>query len=221
MILQSQYQKTFRNEQVIGQYELTREILEEIKDDYKIPDVYSVGVIYGNSGTGKTQLAKKLFDFKPIEYTQEQLNRSILDMFPENLKVSEITEIFLKVGLGTPKSWIKKYDILSNGQKMRFDLAYQIMTQDFICFDEFTSVVDRNVAYTICKIVNKIIKKANKKMVVISCHSDILEWIEYDWVIDTNFQTISFETSKKKLKNYRYSEFINNTVGNCLANIII
>ena len=69
---------------------------------------------------------------------------------------------------------------------MRVDLARALLEKDFVCFDEFTSVVDRQVAQTSCLAVSKAVRKLNKKFVAVSCHYDILEWLQPDWVFDAN-----------------------------------
>ena len=53
--------------------------------------------------------------------------------------------------------------------------------------DEYTSVVDRTVAKIGSSAIAKTARKLNKKIVLLSCHYDILEWLEPDWIyrIDT------------------------------------
>ena len=50
--------------------------------------------------------------------------------------------------------------------------------------DEFTSVVDRTVAKIASHSVEKAFRKSKKKFVAISCHYDIIEWLQPDWIID-------------------------------------
>jgi GNAT superfamily N-acetyltransferase len=53
--------------------------------------------------------------------------------------------------------------------------------------DEFTSVVDREVAKICSAAVQKMVRKEKKQMIAISCHYDIAEWLEPDWIyhVDT------------------------------------
>jgi ABC-type transport system involved in cytochrome bd biosynthesis fused ATPase/permease subunit len=69
---------------------------------------------------------------------------------------------------------------------MRVDLANALLRKEFVVFDEFTSVVDRNVAQTCCVATTKAVRKLNKQFVAVSCHFDILEWLQPDWVFDTD-----------------------------------
>ena len=128
-----------------------------------MPNEWSVGLIVGNSGTGKTTIAKELFPNAYItnfEYTHE----TILDDMPSNRSVEEITKAFNAVGFSSPPSWLKPSQVLSNGETMRCDLARAILTDDeLFVFDEFTSVVDRQVAKVASIAIHKAIKRTEKK----------------------------------------------------------
>jgi ABC-type iron transport system FetAB ATPase subunit len=52
--------------------------------------------------------------------------------------------------------------------------------------DEFTSVVDRNVAKIASAAIAKYIRKTTKQFVAVSCHEDISEWLEPDWIYEPN-----------------------------------
>jgi ABC-type ATPase with predicted acetyltransferase domain len=89
------------------------------------------------------------------------------------------------VGLNTIPSWYKPYQVLSNGEKFRADVARKLKSNAVI--DEFTSVVDRNVAKAASVSLSRYIKNNDIENIVLStCHRDILEWLEPDWVIDTD-----------------------------------
>ena len=55
-----------------------------------------------------------------------------------------------------------------------------------VAFDEFTSVVDRNVARVISAAMAKGIHsgRIGCRFVAVTCHYDVTEWLEPDWVID-------------------------------------
>lgn len=139
---------------------------------------------------------------------------------PTNCSVDDITKMFYAVGFGSVTSWLKPYSVLSNGEKMRVDLARALLEREFVVFDEFTSVVDRQVAQTACIAINKAIKRTNKKFIAVSCHYDILDWLQPDWVFDTNKMTGFFGNAHNREKNL----MLNNAViksGQNLASIII
>jgi GNAT superfamily N-acetyltransferase len=55
-----------------------------------------------------------------------------------------------------------------------------------VAFDEFTSVVDRTVARIGSAAVAKAIRSGRiaRRFVAVSCHYDMLDWLEPDWILD-------------------------------------
>lgn len=118
---------------------------------------------------------------------------------------------------------VTKSHLVANDEYLEIydkDLARKLLQDDFIVFDEFTSVVDRRVAETMCIATNKTIHKLNKQIVVISCHYDILNWLQPDWVFDTNNMK-SFFIMSHESKNNIQSNNATLTSGKSLGNIII
>jgi len=205
--------KTFRVASVIGKFDLQSEnVIEHFKGDIDISDNWQVGLIVGKSGTGKTTIAKQLFEHAYItsyEYNAE----TVLDDMPKECSVEQITSAFNSVGFSSPPSWLKPYSVLSNGQKMRVDLARAILEKnELFVFDEFTSVVDRNVAQIGSFAMQKAIRKTNKKFIAVTCHFDVQDWLLPDWVFNTDTMTFqSFEGQKKnrpeiKFEIYNYED---------------
>lgn len=170
-------------------------------------------------GTGKTTIARELFKDK-LETKFEYKAKSVIDDMPKQYTIEEISKMFYAVGFGSVPSWLKPYSVLSNGEKMRVDLARKLLQDDLIVFDEFTSVVDRRVAETMCIATNKAIFKLNKKIIVISCHYDILEWLQPDWVFDTNIMKMVPHLAHES-QSYMKSENVTEASGQSLGNIII
>ena len=139
----------------------------------------------GGSGTGKTTIAKELFGDQLISGFEYKA-KSVVDDMPKDCDMKEIEKMFYSVGFGSVPSWMKPYSVLSNGEKMRVDLARALLERDFVVFDEFTSVVDRQVAQTASIAVSKAIRRTQKKFIAVTCHSDIIEWLQPDWIFDTN-----------------------------------
>ena len=73
------------------------------------------------------------------------------------------------------------------------------MPDELFVFDEFTSVVDRNVAKVGSFAMQKAIRKTNKKFIAVSCHDDIEDWLLPDWVFDTNSMTFRLCEGQKKI----------------------
>lgn len=140
---------------------------------------FSLGVIVGASGTGKSTLLKNFG--QPVVPIWDS-NHSIAFHFDNPVDASER---FAAAGLMSVPEWVKPYHVLSTGQKFRADLARQL--QDNAVIDEFTSVVDRNVAKAASTSMSRYIRRNNIKNVVLAtCHRDIIEFLEPDWIIDTD-----------------------------------
>ena len=201
--------KTFRVASVMGTFDLQSEnIREHFQGEIKIPENWQIGLIVGNSGTGKTTIAKHLFPNSYIT-TFEYNSETVLDDMPKECSVEQISKTFNSVGFSSPPSWLKPYSVLSNGEKMRCDLARAILSNnDLFVFDEFTSVVDRNVAKIGSYAMQKAIRKTNKKFIAVSCHFDVEDWLLPDWVFDTNTMTFRIcEGQKKKRPNCEFRIF--------------
>lgn len=200
IIKRSNPSKTFRVASVMGSFDLQNNQIEErFAGSIDIPEEWQIGLIVGASGTGKTTIAKELFAdayIERFEYTHE----SLLDDMPETATVSQITKALTSVGLASVPSWLKSYHVLSNGEKMRCDLARTILSDNkLFVFDEFTSVVDRNVAKIGSFAMQKAIRKTDKQFIAVTCHYDVEDWLLPDWVFDTN--TMTFRNCEGLKKN--------------------
>lgn len=163
------------------------DVYHEINLSLQIPDLWSVGLITGPSGSGKTTVARELFPKFTYHEKFKWESSCLLDDFSADIDCKQITKILSSVGFSSPPKWLLPYDYLSNGQKFRCDLARVLLSEDNFIYDEFTSFVDRQVAKITCAAVRKCIDKSHKRcarLVAVSCHNDIIEWLEPDWVLD-------------------------------------
>ena len=143
-----------------------------------LPTDFSIGLIVGPSGSGKSTMLRL---FGEEVHTEWQPNKAIVSHFdsPEDAQNK-----LSAVGLNSIPAWFRPYDILSTGEKYRANLARQIGSGAVV--DEFTSVVDRSVAKSCSAAISRYVKGNGIRSVVFaSCHYDIIEWLEPDWVYDT------------------------------------
>lgn len=179
--------KSFRAQAVIGNFNIdASHIAEHFQGQIDLPEEWNIGLIVGGSGTGKSTIAKECF---PADYISGYTYGAecILDDMPQDKSIKDIELAFTSVGFASAPSWLKPYNVLSNGEKMRVDLARSILEdRDTVVFDEFTSVVDRTVARTASCAISKAVRRLGKKFVAVSCHKDITEWLCPDWIYDTD-----------------------------------
>ena len=142
---------------------------------------WNIGVLYGGSGSGKTTILKHLGKIKEIELDRE---KSLISNF-DWLEPSEASKLLTSMGLASIPSWLRPFHLLSNGEQYRAQLAYLVASAEdgeTILIDEYTSVVDRDVAKAMSNAVQKYIRRTNKKIILASCHYDIMEWLQPDWI---------------------------------------
>jgi ABC-type ATPase with predicted acetyltransferase domain len=78
---------------------------------------------------------------------------------------------------------------------MRVDIARALcLDKSVIVFDEFTSVVDREIAKVSAFAISKAVRRSKKKFIAVTCHYDVVDWLEPDWV----FSTDTMEFTRKK-----------------------
>lgn len=195
---ESQVVPTFRVEQIRGMFDVPAKAKVHHEWDVDLPledKDWKIGVIVGPSGAGKSTIASECFPgaylHKGFEWPYD---KSVLDGFDESLDTREITEALSSVGFSSPPFWLKPHQHLSNGQKFRCELARSILlNHPVVIFDEFTSVVDRDVAKICSAAVSKFIRRRPApKFIAVSCHYDIIPWLEPDWVYDVGSGSFDF-----------------------------
>jgi energy-coupling factor transporter ATP-binding protein EcfA2 len=154
----------------------------------EIPDSseqWTIGAIVGPSGSGKTSVARQAFGGKLVERFSWPVDLSVLDGFPQALGIGAITELLSSVGFSSPPAWLRPFAALSNGEQFRVNLARSLAEMgELAVVDEFTSVVDRTVAKIGSAAVARAVRRRGRKFVAVTCHYDVLPWLEPDWVLD-------------------------------------
>jgi len=132
-VVKVDYKPTFRTEKVVGMFDVPVEekLTKSWQVDLPIENIdWSVGLIVGASGTGKTTIAKRAFGEEKYFTNNEWGGDSLLNSFNKSLDVSEITDALSHVGFASPPAWLLPYHCLSNGQKFRADLARVVLETD-------------------------------------------------------------------------------------------
>jgi GNAT superfamily N-acetyltransferase len=156
-------------------------------------DGWKVGLIVGPSGSGKTSMGRRIFGpeafYEPGGWPED---RPIIDAIQPGGSFDAVTASLAAVGLGAVPSWLRPYHVLSNGERFRADLARIVCDAPAqIVVDEFTSVVDRQIAQIGALAFQKSWRRTKGQAVLLSCHYDIIDWLEPDWVYDTGTGTYS------------------------------
>lgn len=150
-------------------------------------DGWQVGVVVGPSGSGKTSIGREILGPDALwtggEWPEDA---PIIDAINPGGEFDDVPAALSAVGLGSVPSWLRPYQVLSNGEKFRAELARIVAEQpDRVVIDEFTSVVDRQIAKIGALAFQKAWRRTKGKAVLLSCHYDVLDWLEPDWIFDT------------------------------------
>ena len=162
---------------------------------------WNVGLIIGPSGCGKSTIARRLWPHSQSPTTWP-MDRCFLDGFPESLSIKEVTALLSSVGFASPPAWLRPFHVLSTGQQFRANMARLLaMSSDNggpIVVDEFTSVVDRTVAQIGSAALARTVRKKGLRFVAVSCHEDIQDWLQPDWVYRPAEQTFAWRSLRRR-----------------------
>lgn len=166
---------------------------------------WSVGCVVGPSGSGKTSIGRLIFGpgafYTPTGWRDDA---PVVDCIAPAGSFDDVTAALASVGLGDVPAWLRPYAVLSNGERFRADLARIIAeAPERVVVDEFTSVVDRQIAKIGAMAFQKAWRRTKGQAVLLSCHYDVLEWLEPDWVFDTQrreFQWVSLRRPRFDLE---------------------
>ena len=144
-----------------------------------IPKSFGIGLIVGPSGSGKSTL---LSQFGGETFVDWDASLAVASHF---FNADEARDKLGAVGLNSIPAMLRPYHALSTGQQFRADMARKLI--DGAVIDEFTSVVDRNVAKSCANALRRYVANgAVSNIVLATCHYDVIEWLEPDWIFDTS-----------------------------------
>lgn len=169
---------------------------------------WNIGLICGNSGSGKSTILRKIGNIIEPKYDN---NKCVVSQFPF-LSEKDVCSLLNGVGLSSVPLWLNKPNNLSNGEKARLDICWQLAnnSNDIILIDEYTSTVNRPCAQSMSFALQRYIRKHNKKIILASCHFDLIEWLQPDWIINLNKQ----KNDKVELEKLIYNDNDNYNIYN-------
>ena len=80
---------------------------------------WNIGLIVGPSGAGKSTVAGEIFGKDLVAGWPWSKDKAVIDDFPADLPVAEITALLSSVGFSSPPSWLKPFHVLSGGEQFR------------------------------------------------------------------------------------------------------
>lgn len=187
IVRESHIEETPRVKQLCGMFDLQPEqgSREEWDVELDLPEEWNVGLIVGPSGTGKTTVAHEIFGDAVVDGFGWPEEKSLVDAFPEVMSLKDITMLLSSVGFSSPPTWLRPYGVLSMGEQFRAMIARALAEKQDLCvIDEFTSVIDRTVAKIGANAVQKTVRRRDQKFVGVTCHYDVVDWLEPDWVYE-------------------------------------
>lgn len=148
---------------------------------------WQVGLIVGPSGSGKSSLGRRCWGPEAFHCGFAWGRGPIIDEIAPRQDMDAVTAALSAVGLGTVPAWLRPFSALSTGEKFRAELARLLLSgKERVVIDEFTSVVDRQIArigaLAFCRAWRR---DPGRQVILLSCHRDIIEWACPDWFLDT------------------------------------
>jgi len=193
--------QTPRVKQLEGMFDIPPSKRSQFSMDVSIPienEDWNVGLIVGPSGSGKTTIAREMFEEHICDGFDWPQDKSIVDAFPKSHSIRDITLLLSSVGFSSPPSWLRPFRCLSNGEQFRVTIARALAeSRQITVIDEFTSVIDRTVAQIGSAAVAKTVRRMAKKFIALSCHYDVIDWLDPDWIYQTD--TNSFKRRRERL----------------------
>ncbi len=200
---------TFRTEKIRSLFNAENGHEWSLTADLPLEDEeWQIGLVVGPSGSGKTSIGKAVSGDAGIHnlYAGWRSDSAIVDCILPDGNLNEVTGALSSVGLGDVPAWLRPFHLLSNGEQYRAGLARLICEAPAMCVvDEFTSVIDRQIAKIGAAAFEKSWrKKQGRKIILLACHFDIVEGLRPDWVFDTQSGVLKKKLSQGQACNWTF-----------------
>lgn len=181
---------SYRAARVRSMFNATAEAGSTFRAEAELPldePGWQVGLIVGPSGSGKSSIGRRCWTGREYVHRWRWGRRPIIDEIAPGAPFDDVAAALSAVGLGTVPSWLRPHGVLSTGERFRADLARALLSgRRRLVIDEFTSVVDRQIARIgACAFTRAWRRVPGRQVILLSCHRDIIEWACPDWVLDT------------------------------------
>lgn len=179
----------FTGENKVYPFEIPQEILDL--------DVNIIQIV-GPSGAGKSTFLKAFKDsgwhFPNHEYDN---TKALISNFKADPKSG--FSALQSVGLSSMPILCRPRNVLSTGEGFRADMALNLESN--VMIDEYTSVINREVACSASNGIQKYIRKNNFKNVILcGCHYDVIEYVKPDILIDLQSEKV-YDLRDAKLRD--------------------
>jgi len=203
LVAESEVRSSTRLKQLASMFDLAIPERSRVEWDFDLdlPDEWSVGLIVGPSGSGKSTVGRELFGesfFEDAPLWDAQA--SVVDGFPEDVGVKAIAEALSSVGFSSPPAWLRPHAVLSTGEQFRANVARRVVEAQggVLALDEWTSVVDRTVAQIGSAAVSKWVRRRGLRFVAVTCHYDVVDWLQPDWVLEMPAGTLERRSVQRR-----------------------
>jgi GNAT superfamily N-acetyltransferase len=199
VVLEVQVERTPRVLRVESMFDVPASEKSRLELDIGMPiedRPWSVGLIVGPSGAGKSTVGARIFQ-RPVSLEWSG-SKALVDSFDQRFTIQDIAEALASVGLSSIPSWLRPFRVLSTGEQFRAMMARTILETDgLVVVDEFTSVVDRQVAQVASHAVQKYVRKTGRQFVAIGCHYDVIDWLQPDWIYEPHVNRFNWRSLQR------------------------
>ena len=200
IVIDSYCQYLFDNYDIQNREKTVTEVPIPSKEDMEAmnKDDWNILLICGKSGSGKSTILREIYgDVKPIEY---DYNKCVISQFPR-LSEEEACDLLSSMGLSSVPTWLRKPQELSNGERARLDIAKAIYDANggVVVLDEYTSVVNRTAAKSMSHALQRYVRQKGLKVIIASCHFDIIEWLQCDYMFNLEHRDENGEVEMEKM----------------------
>lgn len=150
--------------------------------DVEIPEDFQVLYVTGESGAGKSTIARELVP----GYRTEEVPEAPLYLWngerPEDIEY--MLKLLCMVGISDATQFVNTYECLSDSQQQRAKIALELKSdKDTIVIDEFLSTLDRNTARAVAYCIQKAIRKTPKRAILVTAHEDLQDYLMPDLIV--------------------------------------